>query len=99
MGRNIFLSVLVSLMIINCGLSKDSLIPDGLQCEYQTEPIGIDVSAPRFGWRLNDSGHVRGQRQTAYSILVASSLRKLTETGADVWNSGKVNSPQSVSVS
>ncbi|MDR1130383.1 MAG: hypothetical protein LBK96_05335, partial [Prevotellaceae bacterium] len=41
---------------------------------------------------------MRGQRQTAYHLLVASSLKKLTETGADVWNSGKVNSPQSVLV-
>jgi alpha-L-rhamnosidase len=61
-------------------------------------PIGINVSSPRFEWQLFDSKHVRGQSQTAYNILVASSLKKLTETKADVWNSGKINSSQSVLV-
>ncbi|MDR1380496.1 MAG: alpha-L-rhamnosidase N-terminal domain-containing protein, partial [Tannerella sp.] len=80
----------------SCRQSDSGFVATRLQCEYQTEPIGMDVHAPRFGWRLTDAGHVRGQSQTAYNILVASSLKKLTETGADVWNSGKVNSPQSV---
>jgi alpha-L-rhamnosidase len=58
----------------------------------------MDVSAPRFGWQLSDPKHVRGQSQTAYTILVASSLQNLTETDADVWNSGKVNASQSLLV-
>jgi alpha-L-rhamnosidase len=96
MNRNIFLLVLISGIILACGQLNDKLIPTELQCEYQIEPVGIDVSSPRFGWRLLDSKHVRGQSQTAYHILVASSLDKLTEAGADVWNSGKINSSQSV---
>ncbi|MDR1675737.1 MAG: glycoside hydrolase family 78 protein [Tannerella sp.] len=43
-----------------------------------------------------DSKHVRGQTQTAYHILVASCRDKLTEAKADIWNSGKIDSPQSV---
>jgi alpha-L-rhamnosidase len=85
-------------MTFSCGTSNSRLIPIELQCEYQTEPLGIDVPAPRFSWQLSDSKHVRGQAQTAYHILVASSLDKLTEAEADVWNSGKVPSPQSVLV-
>jgi alpha-L-rhamnosidase len=54
------------------------------------------VSAPRFGWQLLDPKHVRGQAQTAYHILVASNPKKLMEAEADVWNSGKINSSQSV---
>jgi alpha-L-rhamnosidase len=94
--HNIFLLALASGIIISCGQPDDKLIPVELQCEYQTEPIGIDVSAPRFGWRLFEPGHVRGQSQTAYHILVASSPNKLTEAEADAWNSGKIASSQSV---
>jgi alpha-L-rhamnosidase len=56
----------------------------------------MDVPAPRFSWQLLDSKYVRGQAQTAYQMLVAGSPDKLTETKADVWNSGKINSSQSV---
>ena len=35
------------------------------------------------------------RRQSAYQILVASSATLLTDTGADVWNSGKILSDQS----
>jgi alpha-L-rhamnosidase len=98
MNKNSFLLALICGMMFACGQSNDRIIPAELQCEYQTEPIGIDVSTPRFGWQLLDSKHVRGQAQTAYQILVASCSDKLTETKADVWNSGKINSSQSVLV-
>jgi hypothetical protein len=96
MNKNIFLLALICGMIFACRQSNDKLIPVELQCEYQTGPVGIDVSAPRFSWQLFDSKHVRGQAQTAYHILVASSPDKLTEAATDVWNSGKIDSPQSV---
>jgi alpha-L-rhamnosidase len=96
MNKNIFFLALICGLIVACGQSEDGVAPTELQCEYLTEPIGIDVSTPRFGWQLFDSKHVRGQRQTAYHILVASSVDKLTETEADIWNSGKINSPESV---
>ncbi|MDR0750671.1 MAG: glycoside hydrolase family 78 protein [Tannerellaceae bacterium] len=98
MNKNIFLLALICGMMYACGQSKERLVPTELQCEYQTEPLGIDVSAPRFGWRLLDSKHVRGQAQTAYHMLVASCPDKLTEAEADIWNSGKINSSQSVLV-
>jgi alpha-L-rhamnosidase len=96
MNKNLFLLPLICVILVACGQPKSGLTPVELQCEYQTEPLGIDVPAPRFGWQLSDSKHVRGQAQTAYYMLVASSLDKLTETEADVWNSGKIDSPQSV---
>jgi alpha-L-rhamnosidase len=95
---NILLLAFICGMIFACGQSDGKLIPVELQCEYQTEPVGIDVSTPRFGWQIFDSKHVRGQAQTAYHILVASRRDKLTETEADVWNSGKISSSQSVLV-
>ena len=98
MNRNIFLFTALCALTSACQWSGGKFGAMALQCEYQTDPVGIGVAAPRLGWTVFDSEHTRGQRQTAYSILVASSLAMLTEAKADVWNSGKVNSSQSVLV-
>jgi len=66
-----------------------------LRCEYLTDPLGIDVH-PRLSWRL-ESGE-RGQRQTAYHLLVASSPKKLAQDAGDLWDSGTVESDQTVHV-
>ncbi|MDW7692065.1 family 78 glycoside hydrolase catalytic domain [Flammeovirgaceae bacterium SG7u.111] len=67
-----------------------------LQCEYQTDPIGIDALRPRLSWMVNDSS--RGAAQTAYQILVASSLELLEKDEADIWDSGKTLSEESALV-
>jgi len=68
----------------------------GLSCEGLSNPLGIDVAQPRFSWILNSSE--RGQLQSAYQILVASSQENLDANKADKWNSGKVISEQSINV-
>ena len=65
-------------------------------CEYQTNPLGIDVIAPRLSWRLESDQ--RGARQTAYHILAASEPGLLEAGKADLWDSGKIESNQSVHV-
>jgi alpha-L-rhamnosidase len=67
-----------------------------LKTENATNPLGIDTPHPRFRWLL-ESG-ARGQLQTAYQILIASSLEKLEAGTGDKWNSGKVDSDNSVEV-
>ena len=85
----LFAAILIS---TSCSQQKPAVTQAvDLQCEYQTEPIGVDAEAPRFSRTLSDPGQVRGQAQTAYNILVASSFDKLTEAAADIWNSGKVD--------
>jgi len=75
--------------------ASDSRCPWDLQCEYLTDPLGIDVAAPCLSWKLPALAGVRGQKQTAYRVLVAS-RESLLETGrADLWDSGIVASPQS----
>lgn len=63
-----------------------------LRCEYRVDPIGMDVVRPRLSWLLSSSE--RGQKQTAYQILVASSLEALARNEGDLWDSGKVDSDQ-----
>ena len=67
-----------------------------LRCEYLTNPQGIDASQPRLSWRLSSAG--RGQRQTAYQVLVAGSEANLNANQGDWWDSGKVESEQSIQV-
>ncbi len=77
-------------------LAFDGDAPAGLQCEGMTEPIGIDIAHPLLSWQLRDSR--RGARQTAYEIRVGSSAEALAQDHADVWDSGRVDSDQSVNV-
>ncbi len=67
-----------------------------LQTEMLTNPVGIDALSPRLSWQIK-SAH-RNTNQTAYQILVATSLEKLRNNEGDLWNSGKVNSDQSIHV-
>jgi alpha-L-rhamnosidase len=67
-----------------------------LRCEYRVNPLGIDVVKPRLSWILQSSQ--RGQKQSAYQILVASSKERLKENDGDLWDTGKVSSDQSIQV-
>lgn len=67
-----------------------------LTCEMRSNPVGIDASQPRLSWQLNGEG--RGLKQTAYQVLVASSPEKLAQNVGDLWNSGKIDSDQSLHV-
>ncbi|WP_328875659.1 glycoside hydrolase family 78 protein [Streptomyces sp. NBC_00287] len=68
----------------------------GLTVEHRTDPLGVDAQRPRFGWRTESP--VRGRRQTAYRILVASTPERLANGRADVWDSGRVTAADSVAV-
>ncbi len=70
--------------------------PVDLRCDYLNNPLGIDSPAPRFSWR-SDSAK-RNWKQSAYQILVASDSGRLKAGKADVWDSGKVPSAESVGI-
>ncbi|TSA41512.1 MAG: alpha-rhamnosidase [Verrucomicrobiales bacterium] len=68
----------------------------GLRCEQLVAPPGIDVTTPRLSWQLQSSE--RGTRQKTYQILVASTEKNLAHDIGDLWDSGKVDSEQSILV-
>lgn len=65
-------------------------------CEYRFNPLGIDVTAPRLGWQVQSDR--RGARQTAYRILAASDPQRLREGEVDLWDSGKIETDQSIHI-
>src|ERR1051325_2222096 len=65
-----------------------------LRCENRHAPLGIDATQPRLSCRLNAGG--RNVKQTAYQILVACTEARLKSDRGDVWDSGKVESDQSI---
>jgi alpha-L-rhamnosidase len=67
-----------------------------LRCEYLVDPQGIDETAPRLSWQLDTDR--RGARQTAYRILVSSTAEALARGEGDRWDSGRVESSQTVHV-
>ena len=77
-------------------LSGATLAVRELRCEYRVDPVGLGVVEPRLSWTL--ASDQRGQKQTAYQILVATSPELLARNEGDLWDTGKVNSDQTVQV-
>jgi len=71
-----------------------ALIPRDLRCEWARDPLGVDVAQPRLSWKLTSDA--RGDKQTAYQILVASSAELLERGNGDLWDTGKVKSDETV---
>lgn len=67
-----------------------------IRLETRFEPNLCDKPQPRFSWVI-ESGE-RGIEQTHYKILVSSSYQKLAGDTADVWDSGRIKSGQSIQV-
>jgi alpha-L-rhamnosidase len=68
------------------------LVASYLRCEYLIDPLGVGETAPRLSW-IVESGE-RGQKQTAYRILVSSSEALLKYERGDLWDSGQVASSE-----
>lgn len=67
-----------------------------LKCEYQTNPMGIDIENPRLSWQI--ASEKLNVMQTAYEIRTAYKKNDLNTQNNIVWNSGKIESDQSVNV-
>jgi alpha-L-rhamnosidase len=63
-------------------------LAESLKCENQVEPLGIDVQKPRFSW--TSTSNVRGQKQTAYQVIVSTSPGEILSHKGSQWDSKKV---------
>ena len=76
--------------------AQGSLQPVNLRCARRVNPLGIGDANPQLSWQLQGTGTgtpYRGLKQTAYQIWVGS-----TAGAADLWDSGKVTSAQTVDI-
>lgn len=72
------------------------LKPADLRCDYAVNPLGVDVPNSRLFWKVESPE--RGQKQTAYQVLVASSPARLKQDRGDLWDSGKVVSDETIQI-
>ena len=51
-----------------------NVTPYDLQCEYLTDPLGIDVQSPRLSWKLRDPDQcaAKNKRATTCSLPVGN---------------------------
>ena len=61
-----------------------------LTCNYRGNPLGVETPRPALGWMLLSDE--RGQRQSAYRILVADDEMGLARNRGNLWDTGKVRS-------
>lgn len=61
-----------------------------LKVDYQVRPLGIDSQLPQFSWRMEGQGNPQQLSQSAYQLEVKD------EEGQLVWDSGKVESGESL---
>jgi alpha-L-rhamnosidase len=83
-------------LVFGLSATAASVTVETLRCEYLENPLGIDTPQPRLSWVLESKQ--RGQKQTAYQVLGASSEAALKANTGDLWDSGKVSSDQTLQV-
>ncbi|MFT4143958.1 MAG: family 78 glycoside hydrolase catalytic domain [Mobilitalea sp.] len=69
--------------------------PTGLMTELLANPELTTITdlKPEFSWIVNDTD--QNEIQTAYQVLVASSLTNLNANNGNLWDSGRVTSSES----
>ena len=91
--HSLFLAILFShfsfALLAKTGINK-------LVCEYHTNPLGIDVTKPRFSWQMTSD--TPNSKQIAYEIRVADSPNNFSKKKSVLWSSGKITSDQSVNI-
>lgn len=96
--RNVPKMIAAIMLITFCFAVQAVEAPTGMMCELLAHPeiTVIRDAEPEFTWVMNSS--LRGDVQSAYQILVASSQDKLAKDVGDLWDSGKVASNNSINV-
>ena len=92
MRLRIAVALLLAAQVVACQAGQVNVTR--LRCEYAVNPVGIDTAKPRLSWIVESCD--RGQRQTAYQVLVASSPAALANDRGDLWDSGRVTSDRSI---
>lgn len=91
-----FLNLFCAASVMGLCATAAFAAPVGLRVNQRVDPLGIDAARPVLSWQ-SDSG-ARDWVQSAYRVLVASSVANLQKGNADVWDSGRRQSSNSVNI-
>lgn len=81
----------ISCIFYSC--TELSICVINLRCEYEENPLGVDVMNPLLCWQLNSD--CTDKSQCAYRVLVANNPESLNDVGELYWDSGKIYSTDS----
>jgi len=87
---------LLATLCIGRASNEGNLLPVGLRSEYQIDPLAVDAVQPRLSWRVESKA--QAEVQSAYQIVAASSRELLNRDRGDWWDSGKVETSQTLGV-
>ena len=89
--RTLFVVLLV-MTFISCG--QKGIRVENLLCDYAEKPLAIENLNPLLKWQLRSDKKM--ESQSAYRIIVSSSLSLLENEEGDYWDSGKIKSSESI---
>jgi len=70
--------------------------PVHLRTNSLDSPLGIDTPRPTFSWQSN--ARTPNWMQSAYEVLIATDAKNLLPGNADAWDSGRIDSSESVNI-
>jgi alpha-L-rhamnosidase len=88
MSRIILFFLFITSSLLTTAQSK--LLVTDLTCEYQNNPLGLDVATPRFSWKLSNTQ--RDVLQASYELKVATD----PQAQKAIWQSSKTASGRSI---
>ena len=94
MKNNFFYKCLILMFFPLIAYGKADFSVFNLTCEQTENPLGIETQVPRFSWQIYSSK--RNFIQSSYEVLVADSPGLLNENKGNIWNSGKMDSSESI---
>lgn len=87
----IFFPVLISLVLLfaSCKDTQQPVNVNNLQCEYLSNPLGIDCKNPRFSWQLKSKENPISQK--AYKLFIGTDSADVSRGIGDQWESGTIS--------
>lgn len=75
---------------------SQTLKVNALQCNDKTNPTNIDSKTPKLSWQIDSKN--KDIQQTSYQIIVADNISSIKRNKGNVWESGIVESSETVQV-
>ncbi|WP_183561943.1 alpha-L-rhamnosidase [Mucilaginibacter sp. SP1R1] len=90
------LAAFMLLMVFTQSAWAQKLQVKDLTIEYAHNPMGVDVPAPRFSWKL--ASGLRGTMQQSYQIRVSTDDKSIGTGKSLLWDSGIIKTDESIQV-